>query len=159
MDRKIEIHFQQFSESEINSEDLKLLQHAKNALVNAYEPYSHFKVGAAVLMANGEIVTGFNFENAAYSVTICAERTALSSAITQFPNIKIVAIAISYLSQSNKSSEPIFPCGVCRQFLVECEDRNQENIKLILGGMQGDIIVTQNCKTVLPFSFSKSALI
>jgi cytidine deaminase len=158
MDKKIEIHFEQFAENEINSDDAKLLQNAKDALANAYEPYSNFKVGAAVLMANGAIVTGFNFENAAYSVTICAERTALSSAITQYPNEKIVAIAISYLSQSNKSNEPIFPCGVCRQFLVECEDRNEQDIKLILGGMQGDIIVTKNCKTVLPFSFSKNAL-
>jgi cytidine deaminase len=158
MNQKLEIHYQQFSEGELNTADTNLLQHAQNALQNAYEPYSNFKVGAAILLANGEIITGFNFENAAYSVTICAERTALSSAITQYPNQKIIAMAISYLSQSNQSHEPLFPCGVCRQFLVECEDRNEQDIKLILGGMHGDIIVAHNCKSILPFSFNKKAL-
>jgi cytidine deaminase len=159
MNKKLEINYQQFLESELAAEDNSLLLQAKKALLNAYEPYSNFKVGAAVLLANGEVVTGFNFENAAYSVTICAERTALSSAITQYPNQKIIAVAISYLSQSKQSHQPLFPCGVCRQFLVECEDRNEQDIKLIMGGMQGDIIIADSCKSILPFSFNKKALI
>jgi len=88
---------------------------AKQAARRSYSPYSKFRVGAALLLTNGEIVTGTNVENASYGLTICAERSALVCAVAQFgPKIRIAAAAVANL---NDSSSP--PCGACRQVLAE----------------------------------------
>lgn len=92
-----------------------LLEHAHRAAEHAYAPYSGFRVGSALLLANGEIVTGANVENVSYGLTICAERSALVRAVAQFgPQIKIVAVAVANLNDS-----PSPPCGACRQMLAE----------------------------------------
>jgi cytidine deaminase len=149
-----QIKYQQLNSSaELENNLQALLQQAKDALQNAYAPYSKFQVGAAVLMADGAVHAGFNIENAAYSVCICAERTALSAAITKQPNDKIIAIAISYQNQQGSSTEPISPCGVCRQFLYECELRNTQPIQVICAGITGEVIVFDNCGCLLPFGF------
>jgi cytidine deaminase len=93
----------------------ELMKHAKNAARNSYSPYSKFRVGAALQLTNGEIVTGTNVENVSYGLTICAERSALVRAISQFgPKIRISAVAVA-----NKNRKPSPPCGACRQMLVE----------------------------------------
>lgn len=92
-----------------------LLDQARQAASRAYAPYSGFRVGAAVALANGEIVTGANVENVSYGLTICAERSALVSAVSRFgPAIRIRAIAVANL---NNAASP--PCGACRQVLAE----------------------------------------
>lgn len=92
-----------------------LMQHARQAALRSYSPYSNFKVGAALLLANGEIVTGTNVENTSYGLTICAERSAVVRAISQFgPEIRIRALAVANL---NQAASP--PCGACRQVLGE----------------------------------------
>lgn len=92
-----------------------LLERARTAARNSYSPYSRFKVGAALQLANGEIVTGTNVENVSYGATICAERAALVAAVTQFgPGIRVRAIAVANL---NQAASP--PCGACRQMLAE----------------------------------------
>ena len=92
-----------------------LLKQARQAARHSYSPYSGFKVGAALRLTNGEIVTGTNVENISYGLTICAERAALVSAISRFgPKVKIDAVAIANL---NDGSSP--PCGACRQILAE----------------------------------------
>jgi len=130
-----------------------ILSEARIATDNAYAPYSDFKVAAAVLLENGEVVIGVNIENASYPVGICAERSALASAISQYPDEKIVAIAISILAPSGENSTPAFPCGMCRQFIAECEDRNEEMITLILSGQTGEVLIFNSSKDLLPFSF------
>lgn len=142
------------NDKELNSSEYHLLSEAKRVTENAYAPYSNFNVGASVLLKNGEIVLGVNIENASYPVGICAERSALASAISQFPDEEIVAIAISYLAQNGTNDQPAFPCGMCRQFISECEDRNNAHIKLILGAQDGKVIVLETAKNLLPFSFS-----
>ena len=107
-----------------------------------------------MLLENGEVILGVNIENASYPVGICAERSALSSAISQFPDEKIIAIAISVLAPKGNNDKPAFPCGMCRQFISECEDRNEEAISLILGGQTGEVLVVHSAKNLLPFSFS-----
>lgn len=99
-----------------NSPDLEaLLQQARQAASNSYSPYSGFKVGAALRLTNGEIVTGTNVENISYGLTICAERTALVRAVSAFgPEIRIEAVAVANL---NDAASP--PCGACRQMLAE----------------------------------------
>ena len=93
----------------------ELTQRAIEAARNSYSPYSHFRVGAALRLSNGEIVTGTNVENVSYGLTICAERSALVTAVSQFgPEIRINAIAVV-----NLNNAPSPPCGACRQMLSE----------------------------------------
>jgi cytidine deaminase len=92
-----------------------LLEQAKLAAQNSYSPYSNFKVGAALRLNNGEVVTGANVENISFGLTICAERSALVSAVSRFgPETRIEAVAVANLSGS---ASP--PCGACRQVLAE----------------------------------------
>ena len=142
------------SDEDLSPSFRHLLHEARVVTDNAYAPYSDFRVGAAVLLENGEVILGVNIENASYPVGICAERSALSSAISQFPDEKIIAIAISVLAPKGNNDKPAFPCGMCRQFISECEDRNEEAISLILGGQTGEVLVVHSAKNLLPFSFS-----
>jgi homotetrameric cytidine deaminase len=94
---------------------LSLLDRARQAAQHAYAPYSNFRVGAALRLSNGEIVTGVNVENVSFGLTICAERSALAQAVSQFgPEIRVEAVAIA-----NLNSVPSPPCGACRQMLSE----------------------------------------
>jgi homotetrameric cytidine deaminase len=94
---------------------LSLLERARQAAQNAYAPYSKFRVGAALRLSNGEIVIGANVENVSFGLTICAERSALVRAVSQYgPDIRIEAVAIA-----NLNSVPSPPCGACRQVLAE----------------------------------------
>src|SRR5689334_7244557 len=128
---------------ELPKEDAALLRKAKDATGNAYAPYSHFYVGAAAQLDNDVIITGSNQENASFPVGICAERVLLSSISSQYPNVPIRVIAISYKSDEVKSDHPVAPCGICRQTLQEYEQRLHQPIRLILGGETGKIIVLE----------------
>src|ERR1700690_3689802 len=92
-----------------------LVEAATKAAEASYSAYSGFKVGAALLLNNGEIVTGTNVENVSFGLTICAERSALVRAVSQFgPKIRIAAVAVA-----NRNGLPSTPCGACRQMLAE----------------------------------------
>lgn len=146
--------YQEFDDkSQLDPMHAELLSVAKEITQNAYAPYSNFHVGAAVLLGDGKIVTGVNIENASYPVGICAERSALASAISSYPKEEIECIAISYYSPTGDNNTPAFPCGMCRQFISECEDRNHKPITLILAAKEGKIIVVNTAKDLLPFSF------
>ena len=94
---------------------LSLLDQARQAAQNAYAPYSRFRVGAALRLTNGEVVTGANVENVSYGLTLCAERSALVRAVAKFgPEIRIEAAAVANLNDA-----PSPPCGACRQVLAE----------------------------------------
>ena len=95
----------------------QLLERAREARTGAYAPYSHFRVGAALLCENGRVFTGANVENASYSVTCCAERVALYKAVSEGERA-FIAIAIT-----SDSAAPTYPCGVCRQALNEFSPR------------------------------------
>ena len=93
----------------------ELFKTAEQAAQNSYSPYSNFRVGAALRLSNGEVVTGANVENVSYGLTICAERAALVRAISQFgPDIRVEAVAVA-----NLNGKPSPPCGACRQVLAE----------------------------------------
>ena len=101
-----------------NAELEQLLQEALRVAEDAYAPYSNFRVGAALKLSNGEIVTGTNVENVSYGLTICAERSALVAAVSKYgPGIRVVAVAVANL---NNTASP--PCGACRQVLAEFVD-------------------------------------
>jgi cytidine deaminase len=132
----------------------KLLLMAREASLRAYAPYSGYKVGAAVLLANGEIVTGNNQENAAYPSGLCAERTALFYASSRFPRVAVKSIAVSTLSNDLSSEEIAKPCGGCRQVMAEYEDLAGTPIQIILDG-RSTITVVNGIDTLLPFRFKK----
>lgn len=146
------------SVDELSAPDAWLVNEAREVTASAYAPYSNFNVGAVAKLVNGEIVAGTNQENASYPVGLCAERVLLSSAATLYPHIGIDTIAISYNNTNGESNHPISPCGICRQSLVEYEERTKHPIRLILSGMEGKVIVVQNSGLLLPLSFGSADL-
>ena len=141
------------SVADLNEQDAWLVNEAREVTAAAYAPYSNFNVGAVAKLANGEIVAGTNQENASYPVGICAERVLLGSAASLYPNIAIDTIAISYDNTAGVSNHPISPCGMCRQALVEYEERVKQPIRLILSGLDGKVFITANANALLPLSF------
>lgn len=118
---------------ELDPTDRSLVDAAREATFRAYSPYSHFSVGAAILLDNGETVTGSNQENAAYPSSLCAERTAAYYAHSRYPDAKFMTIAIAARETSgNEIKTPISPCGACRQALLEYETLAGHNVKVIL---------------------------
>ncbi len=132
----------------------QLLSKAKLAIENAYAPYSKFRVGAAVLLENGEIVSGSNQENASSPAGICAERVALSAASGMHPGVAVTAIAISAKGDGYSINEPVGPCGICRQTILEYETRFHRNIEIVLQGEEGKIFWIASVKDLLPLNFS-----
>jgi cytidine deaminase len=146
------------SSEELTKEDASLLTDARAITKAAYAPYSNFFVGAAAKLANGEIIKGTNQENASYPVAICAERTLMSAAATQYPGVAIETMAISYDNKNGESIKPISPCGMCRQMLAEFEDRTGHVIKIILSGLSGEVFIVKTAKDLLPLTFTSDDL-
>ena len=139
--------------ADLSEQDAWLVNEAREVTAAAYAPYSNFNVGAVAKLTNGEIVAGTNQENASYPVGICAERVLLASAASLYPGIAIDTIAISYDNTRGESNHPISPCGMCRQSLVEYEERVKQPIRLILSGLDGKVIVVEKANALLPLSF------
>ncbi|TXD51288.1 cytidine deaminase [Polaribacter sp. IC063] len=144
--------------SELSSEDKLLMDKAIEARKKAYAPYSKFSVGAALLLENNEIVTGSNQENAAYPSGMCAERVAIWKAGSEYPNVKILQLAISASSSINTVDKPVGPCGACRQSLSEYEIKQKQAFSILFMGEVGEIIKTPSLDSLLPFSFDSSYL-
>lgn len=138
---------------DLSEADAWLVNKAREVTKAAYAPYSNFNVGSAARLANGEVVTGTNQENASYPVSICAERVLLSSAASIHPGIPVDTMAISYHNIKGESNHPISPCGMCRQSLVEYEERVKQPIRLLLSGMDGKVFVIEKANSLLPLSF------
>lgn len=160
--KEIKIEFkikEYYKKEELNHLFQKLIEKASEAAKGAYAPYSSFYVGAAVLLENGEIITGNNQENASYPSGLCAERVALFYANSRFPNLKVKAIAISAFNNNHKLvSEPVSPCGSCRQVILESQLRQNEPITLILNG-KNKIQVIEDASLLLPLNFNKNMLL
>ena len=137
---------------------LNLMNKAIHAREKAYAPYSNFKVGAALLLDNGEIITGNNQENACYPSGLCAERTAIFYAGSQFPDAKILQMAITAASEKNKTNKPIPPCGACRQSIAEYEMKQKSPIEIYFMGETGTVFKSNSLSNLLPLVFDKSML-
>ncbi|UKK49578.1 cytidine deaminase [Prevotella sp. E9-3] len=141
--------------NELAKEEQQLVDTAIRQTDSSYAPHSHFCVGAALLLENGTIVEGCNQENAVFPAGICAERSAIFSAGAQYPNEPVVAIAVAARSPEGKLTEdPVSPCGVCRQVLVETETRFQHPVKILLYG-QKHIFVIEGVSKLLPLTFKE----
>ena len=146
------------SVDELNDEDRNLMHQAIKATETAYAPYSNFKVGAALLLENGIIVKGSNQENAAYPSGLCAERVALFTSGSQYPDVKIKSIAVTAFANEKLTPHPVSPCGDCRQVMAEYEHRHHKNIRLIMIGNEGKVFVFDGVKLLLPFMFDADSL-
>jgi len=156
---KIESTLYVFDDLEEVSEDVKILmEKAIKARIKAYAPYSKFNVGAAILLDNGKIVSGSNQENASYPSGLCAERTAIYYAGAQYPNVKILKMAITAASQNQKTTSPIPPCGACRQAIAEYEVKQETSIEIYFMGETGKVVKSNSLANLLPFVFDKTVL-
>lgn len=144
--------------SELSTADKILMNKAIEARAKAYAPYSKFSVGAALLLDNNEIVLGNNQENAAYPSGMCAERVAVWRAGSEYPNVKILKLAISASSTLTKVDKPAGPCGACRQALLEYEVKQKQAFPILLMGEVGEVIEIESLVSLLPFSFDSSYL-
>ncbi len=154
--KKIEINLNVYEYNnikELSKTEQLLIEKAKEATKQAYAPYSHFQVGAALLLANGEIITGANQENSAFPSGLCAERVALFYANAKFPDIPVKAMAITAFHNGNFLENITAPCGACRQVMLETEIRFNQPIKLILYGTKR-ILIIHSVKDLLPLSFT-----
>lgn len=142
---------------ELSADDRQLVESAIEASKRSYSVYSHFSVGAALRLADGSIVVGCNQENAAYTPTICAERSAIFAAGAQHPEVPIVAIAISARNSEGIVDNPISPCGVCRQVMIEVEHRYHRPLHIILHGKKC-VYTMDGISTLMPLSFSEECL-
>lgn len=157
MKKEIKFEYELISDiNKLNPEDAALLQQARDVTERAYAPYSNFRVGAVALLKNGKTIAGTNQENASFPAGICAERTLLANAAMDYPDIPIKTLAISYhnLNPMTESDRPISPCGICRQTIREYEIRTKGNIRVILSGMTGKVIIVEKASQLLPLSFT-----
>lgn len=127
--------------------DDDLVQVARDAMENAYAPYSRFRVGAALVTRGGHIFTGVNVENASYGLTVCAERVAVFKAVSEGRR------DITRLAVVSSSGEHTYPCGACRQTLNEFG----KDMKIVLGDARGNTISVP-LSDLLPHSFGKESL-
>lgn len=143
---------------DLDAESKYLAHKAKEAANHAYAPYSKFLVGAAVLLADGTVVTGTNQENAAYPSGMCAERVALYSAISQHPDGKIVKIAVTARKKTGKELMPATSCGSCRQVMLEFEAHQHKAIEIVMYDQHHHWIKAPSAASLLPFAFTRDSL-
>lgn len=142
---------------ELPQEDRELVLAARQISENAYAPYSKFCVGAAVKLANGEVVLGNNQENADFTDGLCAERVALFYAHANYPGVGVNSIAVSAKNKNGIIAQPAKPCGSCRQVMVETETRYSNPIRIILDGKK-KIQIFEGAESLLPFAFKPDSL-
>ena len=140
---------------ELEASDRRLVDLAREATHRSYAPYSRFRVGAAILLDNGETITGANQENVAYPSGTCAERTACYYAHATYPEAKFVTIAVAARDTDGKEvAQPIAPCGACRQALLEYETLAGHDVRVILTGAK-EMFILPSVKSLLPFAFTE----
>lgn len=153
-----ELEYIEYSTEEELREDLRTLLHqAKEASKSAYAPYSHFKVGAALLLANSVCVIGNNQENSAYPSGLCAERVAMFAAASKYPGVAFQMMAV-YADAPFHLENPVSPCGACRQVMVEYENLYQHNMIILLGSNSGHLLSLEKSSDLLPFCFYETKL-
>lgn len=145
------------SYEELNDEEKKLVDAAKEASNRSYAPYSRFQVGAAVRLAGGVLVSGSNQENAAYPSGTCAERTTLFYANSQYPDRAVEALAIAAQTGGKFIEHPTAPCGACRQVILETEERYRHPIRIYIYGTN-EVYIVDSIVGLLPLCFGKSDL-
>lgn len=155
-DINITCKLQDFQLNQLSEAWQELVQKADAARSGSHSPYSNFQVGAALLLDSGEVVIGSNQENAAYPSGLCAERTALFWAGANYPNQKVLAIAVTV---PNRAEHIPFPCGSCLQVISEYQHKQELPINILLKHPQSQqVYLAKGVQNLLPFAFEKSHL-
>ena len=153
MKKKITIEYQEFkSITSLPEDDALLLKEAVSATDLSYSPYSKFRVGAAVRMANGQILKASNQESAAFPSGLCAERSVLFYAFSKYPGEAVEALAIAAKKGKKLTATPTRPCGACIQVMLDAQNRGGKPVKVILGAAE-KIEVISSVNDLIPFSF------
>lgn len=153
----IDLKFHSCDLGELPTEDQELVNAAREMTATSYSPYSHFQVGAALRLQDGQVFRGSNQENAVFPVGLCAERTAFFAASASAPDVPPVCIAIAAKTNGAFTARPVTPCGSCRQALLEAEIRFKQPIRVLLYGTEG-IYVIPSIQALLPLTFDGSEL-
>jgi cytidine deaminase len=148
----LEINMDFCSMDELAADERELVNRAIQATKHAYANYSHFKVGAALRLANDKIIIGANQENAAFPSGLCAERSAIFAAQSNLPEQPILKMAVAASTDNGLLEDPITPCGACRQVVLEIEDRYKKPVEILLYGQTG-VYRIKSIKDLLPLSF------
>jgi cytidine deaminase len=149
--RSLNIEYFEFESCKGLNEELKgLVAEADSNLKNAYAPYSKFKVSAVCKLSNGEVIKGTNQENGAYPSGLCAERVAIFAAKSQFPDENVEKIVIT---TEQSATEPVSPCGACRQVLIEYEITQNQPIELTMKSGDSKVWQFKSVRDILPFAF------
>ena len=149
MKRTHHIEYQKYDKLEqMSLEDQELINEAKSMTHKSFAPYSHFCVGAAARLQSGKIIYGANIESEVYPAGLCAERTLLFNAQANHSNDPIVALAIASLPDEREC----YPCGQCRQVLVDTERRQKRPYRVIMSGRDSATVV-ESAEMLLPFTF------
>lgn len=153
---EIHINIEEYkSPTELSAVEQQLIERAIATARDAYTPYSQFQVGACLLLDNGSFVQGNNQENAAHPDGLCAERVAIFAAHAMHPGSAIKMMAIAAIYQDRILDQPVYPCGSCRQVLLESENRFGQPIRILMYGGKG-IQVANSIRDLLPLSFDSS---
>jgi cytidine deaminase len=152
------IRYKSATRSELSNDWRELLERAENAMSQAYSVYSKFSVGAALLLDNGAIETGNNQENAAYPSGLCAERVAFFATKAKNPDAIITKVAIIASSTEFDLSNPVSPCGGCRQVMAEYEQIQEKDIELLLAYPGEEVYLIENVSQLLPLLFNPAEL-
>lgn len=157
--KELTISYRYFAnEAELPSEFQNLFYEASKALDLAYAPYSNFQVGAAILLENGQIITGANQENAAYPSGLCAERTAIYYAGAHYSKVKILAVLVLARKEGQTQQIAACPCGACRQAMLEYEDRQKASIPVVFRMGKTGFVAVNSVSDLLPFKFDADSL-
>ncbi len=148
----IESKFSVCQLAELEADERDLVERAMRATERSYVPYSSFHVGAAALLADGSVVEGSNQENASYPAAMCAERTALFYANSSRPDVPVVKLAVAAQTGGRFVDDPVTPCGICRQVMLETEQRAGRPLRIMMAGAR-QIYVCDGVANLLPLSF------
>ena len=148
MEKTININYEHYTLDTLPTADSELTKAAFEATAQAYAPFSGFKVGAAARLRSGEIITAANCESEVFPSGLCAERSLLYHYATNYADNPIEAMAIA----SNPSERECYPCGACRQVILDAENRQQSPIRIIMAG-GGTASIVNSAKDLLPFTF------
>jgi len=156
MKKQLTITYEETTVNAVHDDRLtNLISETINFAQNAYAPYSNFKVSAGLLLSDGTILKGTNVENASYPVSICAERTLLSHAVSNYPSLIITDVVV-YVDKDLPN--PVPPCGLCRQTLSEVEQRQKSPIKIWMVAQNGRVLSVNSTVDLLPWSFTAEYL-
>jgi cytidine deaminase len=143
---------------DLDNESKYLVHKAKEATAHSYSPYSKFQVGAALILEDGTVVSGSNQENASYPLCMCAERVALYAAASQYPDKKIVKMAVVAHKRGHKELAAATSCGACAQVMLEFESRQKKPIQVIMFGPGDKWVKCAQVTCLLPLAFTKDSL-